>query len=345
MLTINRHNLKQSHQTLWFTIDLIMLVLLFINLGLIIFDSIYSFEGVQNALAAQAPAFQSAYHPVHQNFIVYDLMFVAVFLTEFAVRWIHAVHRKLYARWYFYPFIHWYDLIGCIPVGGLRFLRILRVVSIVYRLHRYGIIDFTQTRLFQFLAFYYEAFMEELSDRIVLKVLSGMQEEVRHGSPLIDRIQYDILQPRRDQLTDWISARVATAARDGYLPNRGAMRHYLESRVNQAIRQNPELSRLRFLPIFGSTVRGTLEESVSDIVANVIHQVMEDLSSSRNHEFIADLVDIVLPGRDRVPQTDLGDTSNQTVSARANDALIHMTLEVIDAIKDQVRHKRWREQL
>lgn len=345
MFTINRQNLKQSHQVLWFAIDLIMLALLFLNLALIIFDSIYSFEGVQNLLAEQAPGLQASYHPVHQNFIVYDLMFVAVFLTEFLVRWVHSVHRKLYARWYFYPFIHWYDLIGCIPVAGFRFLRVLRVISIVYRLHRYGIIDFTQTRLFRFLAFYYEAFMEELSDRIVLKVLTGMQEEVRHGSPLIERIQYDILQPRRELLTDWVSARVATAARDGYLPNRGAMRNYLESRVNQAIRQNPELSRLRFLPIFGSTVQGTLEESISDIVANVVHQVMEDLASSRNHEFIADLVDIVLPGGGRPAAGTPGDMTRKTTGQQDNEALINVTLEVIDAIKTQVRHKRWREQL
>lgn len=340
MFTINRENLRQSHQLIWLCIDIVMLILLFANLGLIIFDSIYSFEGVQNFLERQTPGFQSAYHPVHQNFIVYDLMFVAVFLTEFMARWAYALKARLYARWYFYPFIHWYDLVGCIPVGSLRFLRILRVISIVYRLHKYRIIDFTETRLFQFLSFYYEAFMEELSDRIVLKVLSGMQEEVRHGSPLFDRIQYDILHPRRDALTDWISGRIAVAASESYVPNRGALRNYLESRVNEAIRQNPELSKLRFLPVFGSSVRGTLEEAIGDIVASVIHQVMDDLSSTRNHAFVADLVDVFLPPRPA------GEHPSEDLQKRRDDeVLINLTTEVIDAIKEQVRHKRWREQL
>lgn len=340
MFKINRENLRESHQLVWLTIDMIMLALLFVNLGLIIFDSIYSFQGVQDFIEQQAPGVHGAYHPVHLNFIFYDLMFVAVFLTEFAVRWAYALKARVYARWYFYPFIHWYDLVGCIPVGSFRFLRILRVISIIYRLHKYRIIDFTETRLFQFLSFYYEAFMEELSDRIVLKVLSGMQEEVRRGSPLFDQIQFDILHPRRDVLTEWISGRIALAASEGYVPHRGALRNYLESRVNQAIRQNPELSKLRFLPVFGSSVRGTLEEAVGDIVASVIHQVMDDLSSTRNHEFVSDLVDVFLPAR---PESE--HPSEDLQKRRDDEVLITLTTEIIDAIKEQVRHKRWREQL
>ncbi len=221
MLHVNRENLKSSHQLIWFLIDFLMLGLLIINLSFIIWDSIYNFVAVQNLLKDYAPALQSAYHPpIHERFIFYDLIFVAIFLSEFVLRWGgYSIRAKVYDRWYFYPFIHWYDLVGCIPVGSLRFLRILRVISIIYRLHQYKIIDFTNTRLFRFVNFYYEAFMEELSDRIVLKVLSGVQEEVRRGgSPLFERIQQDILYPRRDMLSEWISERVAVAAKEGYVP-------------------------------------------------------------------------------------------------------------------------------
>ncbi|WP_372971763.1 hypothetical protein, partial [Marinobacter sp.] len=244
MLKINKENLKSSHQLIWFVIDFLMLGLLIINLAFIIFDSTYNFVAIQNLLEENAPAIKDLYHPIHENFIFYDLIFVSIFLTEFVVRWGYSIKAKVYDRWYFYPFIHWYDIIGCIPVGTFRFLRILRVISIVYRLHQYKVIDFTQTRVFQFFNFYYEAFMEELSDRIVVKVLSGAQDEIRRGSPLFDRIQNDILYPRRDMLSDWISQRVAEAAQEGYVPNRGALRSYLETRVDNALKQNLELSRL-----------------------------------------------------------------------------------------------------
>lgn len=334
MLKINRENLKSSHQLIWFIIDFLMLGLLILNLAFIIWDSIYNFVAIQNLLKEYAPTIQSIYHPIHERFIFYDLVFVSIFLTEFFVRWGYAIKARVYDRWYFYPFIHWYDLVGCIPVGSLRFLRVLRVISIIYRLHQYNIIDVTSTRIYQFLNFYYEAFMEELSDRIVLKVLSGVQEEVKRGSRLFENIQQDILYPRRDMLSDWISARVAEAAREGYVPNRGALRSYLESRVDNALKQNLELSRLKYLPMVGPTIQETLEEAVGDIVANVIHQILDDLASASNHAFIEDIVNVFLP----TPE------EGQPDEAR-NEALITLIIEIIDAVKGQVKVKHWRSEL
>lgn len=342
MFTINRENLKSSHQQFWLVVDFVMLGLLIFNLALIIFDSIYSFEGIQDFAQQSVPAFYNVYHPVHRNFIFYDLIFVSIFLAEFFLRWAYAVRTRIYARWYFYPFIHWYDLLGCIPTSGMRFLRALRIITIVYRLHRYGIIDFSQTRLYRFLAFYYEAFLEELSDRIVLKVLSGIQVEVRRGSPLFHEIQYRIIHPRRDLLTGWLSDRVAEFAGQSYGPHRGAARDYIERRINEAIRQNPEISRLKLLPIFGNQVRGILEEAIGDISANIVNEIMNDLASSRNHAFIADLVEVMLPDPEHRTETGKAEGGPHR---QDNEVMIFLTLEVIDAIKEQVRHKRWREEL
>ncbi len=333
MLHINTENLKKSHQLIWFVIDFAMLGLLILNLAFIIFDSIYGFEVVQDGLASLSPAITEAYQPIHRNFIVYDLIFVAIFLSEFVLRWGYAIKAKVYDRWYFYPFIHWYDIIGCIPVGSFRFLRVLRVISIIYRLHQYKIIDVTQTKTFKFFHFYYEAFLEELSDRIVIKVITGAQDEIRKGSPLFERIQNDILYPRRAMLSDWISQRVAEAAQQGYVPNRGALRTYLEDRVDSALKQNLELSRLKYLPVVGPTIQETLEECVGDIVANVIHQILEDLASSSNHAFIEDIVNVFLP------------SPTPGVEEVHNEALINLLVEILDAIKTQVGVKHWREDL
>ncbi|SFR50388.1 hypothetical protein SAMN05216203_0963 [Marinobacter daqiaonensis] len=354
MFTINRENLKRSHQLTWFVIDFVMLGLLIINLVLIIFDSIYSFAGIQDYFQRSMPGFYEVYQPVHRNFILYDLVFVSIFLTEFMVRWAYAVKAGVYARWYFYPFIHWYDLLGCIPTSGMRFLRVLRVISIIYRLHRYGIIDITQTRLFQFVAFYYDAFMEELTDQIVLKVLNGLQYEIKRGSPVVHQVQHGIIYPRRDLLTGWLSDRVADLASEGYVPNRDALRDYLENRINEAIRQNPEISRLKLLPIFGNQVRGTLEEAVGDITSNVIDQVMNDLASSRNHDFIADVVEVLMPAPQAAAAGSPGVTGRPGVESTGpaqvphrqdNEILLKLMLEIIDVVKEQVRHKRWRERL
>jgi hypothetical protein len=333
MFTIKPENLRKNHQLIWFVVDFAMLGLLLINLGLIIFDMIYSFSAVQELLATHAGWLRDLYHPVHENFLFYDLIFVSIFLTEFFVRWGYAIKARIYTRWYFYPFIHWYDLVGCIPVGSLRFLRILRIISIIYRLQKYNVIDVTTTRAFQFLAFYYEAFLEELSDRVVIKVLSGVQSEVVRGSPLFERIQHDILYPRRTMIADWISARVAEATLETYVPRRGALRSYLEDQVDVALKQNVELSRLRFLPVVGPTIQETLEEAVGDIVASVIHQLLDDLGSSRNHGFIEDIVNAFLPERE---------ADEEYVH---NAALINLINEILEVVKGQVHVKRWRTEL
>ena len=165
-------------------------------------------------------------------------------------------------------------------------------------------------------------------------MLSGVQQEVKLGSPLFDKIQKDILYPRRDMLSDWISKRVAEAAQEGYVPNRGALRSYLEDRVDNALKQNLELSRLKYLPVVGPTIQETLEEAVGDIVAHVIHQILEDLASASNHAFIEDIVNVFLPTPGEVKADDA-----------QNEALINLIIEIIDAVKDQVNVKHWRSEL
>lgn len=312
-----------------------MLGLLFFNLGLLIFDSTYSFVAVQKLMARHVPVLNDLYRPVHEHFLFVDGVFVAIFLGEFFARWGYSVKARVYDRWYFYPFIHWYDLVGCVPIGSLRFLRVLRVISIIHRLHKHRVVELGQWRVYQLLSFYLEAFVEELSDLVVTKAISGVQEEVKRGSPLFDRIQHDILRPRRMMISDWLSGRVALASQQSYVPNQDALRRYLETRVSNALEQNHELARLRDLPVVGPVLHKTLESSVGDIVASVIDQILIDLSSASNHAFIEDIVDAFLSAR----------SDSGTDAVRRNDALIQLIVEILEAVKGQVGIKRWRENL
>ena len=332
MLAINFRNLRTSHQALWFVLDAVMLGLLIVNLIWLLFDSLYALDVIRDYLTQEVPAFAALYNPIHRHFLFYDLMFIGVFLSEFMLRWVHAVYSREYQRWYFYPFVHWYDLLGCIPASGARALRFLRVFSIVYRLQKYGVIDITNTRLFSFLSFYYDAFMEELSDRVVIKVLSGTQQEVQRGSPLIHRIQQEVLLPRRDLLVDFLSSRIARYAQEGYLPKQHELRAYLNARVISAMNRNSDLGRIRELPVFGSWASGTLDRAVGDITAEVIEQILEDLASPSNHDFVEDLVDVFL-------------TRHERESSQANESVIQGVIETLELVKDQVAIKRWQENL
>lgn len=333
MIRINRKNLYASHELIWFVIDFIMLGLLFINLLWIIFDWLFAADFIQQGLRNHFNWFYQSYLPIHKNFVLYDLVFVGIFLSEFVLRWSWAVYQKTYGRWYFYPFIHWYDLIGCIPVAGARALRFLRVFSILYRLHKYQIIDLTQNRVFKFAQFYYDVFLEELSDRIVVKVLSGTQEELKHGSPLMHKIQHEILLPRHELVVAWLSERLATASRNGYLPNKQALRNYLEVIVDEAMTKNAELRRVRKVPMVGDMVSEALESAVGDIVAEVIHQILSDLASSENHAFIEDITQVLL--------SENGDGAPSALQGQVQDVAI----EILELMKAQVTMKRWQDKL
>jgi hypothetical protein len=86
--------------------------------------------------------------------------------------------------------------------------------------------------------------------------------------------------------------------------------------------------------VVGGTIARTLEDSVGDIVANIVHQILEDLASSSNHAFIDDLVAAVLP-----------DVESGRKGHQSNQALIEMIQEILEAVKTQVKVKRWRENL
>ena len=50
MLRINRENLRNSHETPWLILDLVMLGILFVNLTWLIFDALYATDFVYGLL-------------------------------------------------------------------------------------------------------------------------------------------------------------------------------------------------------------------------------------------------------------------------------------------------------
>src|SRR5690606_19121017 len=206
---LNLKRLRLDLDSLGSLVDLALIGLILLNLGLVLFDWLFRIPAVQDLLHMLSPAFFSFYRDtVHATFLEIDLWFVAVFLTEFVIRWGFAIGRRTYHRWFFYPFAHWYDLLGCIPVGSFRWLRILRVVSLTYRLQRAGLIDLSNTVAWQFAEKYYNVVVEEISDRVVINVLNDVQQQIKQGNPAANRIQSEVLKPRARQLVDYIAARV-----------------------------------------------------------------------------------------------------------------------------------------
>lgn len=324
--------LKPNLDGLGFLIDVGMILLVIANLSLILFDWIYRVDAVQGFLQQQTPGFFAFYQQtIHANFFEIDLAFVSVYLTEFTIRWIAAIARHTYHRWFFYPFIHIYDLLGCIPVGSFRWLRILRVVSLMYRLQKMGVVDFRDTAIGATILKYYHVLMEELTDRVVINVLDGVQREVRSGGPMMQRIEEDVLTPRRQQLVGYVAGRVADATQRSHDQYRDRLSEYLVHLTDEAVQRTPAGRRLAAIPVAGPRAVALLGDTVRDGGTALVAQLVEDVSDPAYRQRLNRLIDNLL-----VASSGDGEQLNEMVK--------QTLLEVLEQVKEQVAVQRWKEE-
>ena len=327
MLNFSYTKLKASHEGPWIMVDLLMLALLIINLIWLLFDGLFATQAFKSILGSMSADIVSGYAPIHENFVLYDLAFVVVFLTEFCVRWVAAVIRKTYVRWYFFPFIHWYDLIGCIPLGGVRIFRFLRIFSIFYRLQKYAIIDLRNTAVYRFIMFYYDVFVEELSDRIVVKVLSDAQKDIAAGSPLIEDISQQVIATRLPILTQWLSSVMVHIGESIEHNDHGeSVRNHVQKSVGKAVRDNSQVSILKLVPMLGSTIEKTLEQSVTDIVTQSIINLLKDVTPEKIDDFV---------------EHGIGRFSSE--DHMLDQEVLLIVNECLELVKQHVSQQRWKD--
>ena len=329
-MKFSKDNLRDSRQTPFLVIDLMMLGLVFINLAWLLFDTLFTSAIVRSSLEWLSPEFTTFYATqIHVNFVVYDLVFVAIFLTEFVIRWGFAIRDNTYHRWFFYPFVHWYDLLGCIPVGSFRWLRLLRIVSILYRLQKYQIIDLSNLYVVQFVTKYLNVLVEELSDRVVLHVLDGVQDEIAIGTPVMEKIAQQVLLPNKHLLIEWISTRINDLSDNIYRPRRDELREYLEDVIASSLAHDQKVAALERLPVIGQAVTEIIRQTVSDVVFHVMDRLATDLGREDTDMWVQEMTDTVLA---RLLQP----------SDQLNTATKNILINVLEVVKDEVRIQRWK---
>jgi len=313
-------------------IDIIMMILLIVNLSLIIFDGIFTIGIINDFLQKHTLTFYNYYyHHIHLNFNTIDLFFVIAFLSEFLLSWILAVVQKVYYKWFFYPFLHWYDLIGCIPVGSLRFLRILRVFSILIRLQNLKIVDLSKTYLFTKLKKYYSIVVEEVSDRVVVNILEGVQEEIEEGGPVVDIIINKVIRPKQDILVEWISRRLEYALERDVIIKKQELDEYIKELISESLAKNEELKTIGQLPLMGKMITDSIENAISNIINDILDKAISDLASYKNRELIRDTTDVIL-----------NSIEFKDEDSKLNEVFKDISIDALEVIKKQVEIQKWK---
>ena len=323
---------RRSTQDFVFLIwDVGVVVLVSLNLGLILFDSLFAIKPLAGLLASILPAFHSFYaDQVHEHFAEIDLVFVAIFTLDVLAGWTIAAIQKRYDRWWIYPFAHWYDVLGCIPLAGFRVLRVLRLITIGFRLQKLGVIDVRNWTLFQILAKWYGVLVEEISDRVVVNVLSGVQDEIRDGGGDLPRqVIREVIAPRKEKLIEAISGRLESTVGAAYGDNRAEIRAYVASMVERAVLDNALAKNVERVPMLGSYLTDAIDNTITDAVCNVLEEAVNGFGSDEYAHMVQRITDSVF-------EQLLDEQKEQ--SAELTSALI----ETIDLVKSQVAVKRWK---
>ncbi|HAV16111.1 MAG TPA: preprotein translocase subunit SecA, partial [Acinetobacter nosocomialis] len=151
---------------------------------------------------------------LHPWVITTEAWFIGFLITEFFVRWGISIVYKHHKRWFFFPFIHWYEILAIIP--QLRFLRLFRAGIIAYRLYELGYPVIPESWRKNGL-FYYRVVMEELSDRVVITVIDGIRNELQTSSTH-KQIIHELVNHHREQftvtLTSILQESLATALKE-----------------------------------------------------------------------------------------------------------------------------------
>jgi len=309
-------------------------ILVIINLNLIFFDWSYSFASFRAVIEFISPTFNHFYGlKIHPNASFLDLIFVSIFITELLIRWSLAIYRKRYDKWFFYPFLHWYDVLGCIPMNGtFKLFRLFRIVGMTIRLNNLGIIDLKSTFFYKKGSKYIEIVAEEITDKVVSNVIKGVQVEVQKDNPLIQKIALRVFEPKKEQINEWLNKSISEMLTVVYFKHRNDLNQYLKSTVNKSLQENLEIQRISLIPVIGKQIKDALDSSISNITFNVIDNSIEDIAKTKNIPAINDITNYI------IQQLEIDQSGNQELSALMKGIIV----ETLEMVKKQVEIKLWK---
>ncbi len=324
-----------SHRMLLF-VDVLMISLVIIDLVLIAFDSLFAVKIIKEQFFTKlAPDFTYWYgNVIHQNFLLYvSSVFITIFIVELSIRWILAIFHRTYDKWFFYPIYHWYDVLGCIPTSSFRILRFIRIFVLLYRLHRWKVINLNDYVLYRQMIHYYNIVVEEVSDRVAVNLLEEVKSEIKRGEPIGSAIITDVIKPYQTKIVEWTSIHVQSGLRRHYSEHREGIQRYLKQIIKETVETNKEMSGLERIPLLGNVITDSINKAVCDITFGVIDRISSELASADRAIVIETIVKAI---------TDIIFSANQMTSKEHQQLFNGLISDSVDLIIERVKEKKWK---
>ncbi|WP_033855936.1 hypothetical protein [Acinetobacter sp. 25977_6] len=268
---------------------------------------------------------------LHPWVIMTEAWFIGFLITEFFVRWGISIVYKHHKRWFFFPFIHWYEILAIIP--QLRFLRLFRAGIIAYRLYELGYPVIPESWRKNGL-FYYRVVMEELSDRVVITVIDGIRNELQTSSTH-KQIIHELVNHHREQFTVTLTSILQESLATALKEQKPAITKGVGQIVDKAIEDTPELTQLlRLIPLVGGRIEQQIQSIGQRLGGNISAGLIEPLiegskeQPNATYQLISEKI------------------SNVNINNRELEQLVEsVVFESLEAIRKQVKVKQWQQTL
>ena len=327
----------QRHDTLFWKMfliyDIFMMLIILVNLFCLCANAfLMSNFGSWVFDTVQLPQILEFYKSeLHPWVIITESWFITFLIVELAVRWLIAIVNKHHQRWFFFPFIHWYEILAIIPY--LRFLRLIRVGVIAYRLHELGY-KVIPNKWFRRLNFYYNVIMEELSDRVVITVIDSVKKELDTSSTH-KKIIHDLVNHHRDMFATTLAQVLQESLATELKLQKDNISQGVGHIVIKAIEDTPELTQLlKLIPLVG----GRIEQQIH----NIGQRLGENITDGLVEPFISGTLDKPNAHYQLIAEK----ISQLNIDNHALEQLVESVVyESLESLRKQVAVKQWQIEL
>lgn len=312
--------------------DIIMMVFIVLNLIVLATDTILMSEyAIWFFNFIQLPEFIPNYKDhVHPWVMASEAWFTLFLIIELLIRWWIAIIYKHHQRWFFFPFVHWYEILAILP--QFRFLRLFRAVAIAYNLHRHGYTIIPETWYARG-NFYYHLIMEELTSRIVLTVLNGIRHELKTSTTHKKLIE-ELVNHHREMLALTLTDILQENLGKELQQQRHLIAKNVGQVVNKAIEDTPELSQmLRLIPLVGGRIEQQIQSIGQRLGENIAQGLIEPFSQ-QTHDPDNELYALISK-----KISEIAIEQNPYIDKLVESAVF----ESLEAIRQQVKVKQWQD--
>ena len=277
------------------SVDIMMIIIVIVNLIFLVFDWGFDFVLIQDFIKGISNDFFIYYRDeIHPHFLYYESFFVLIFITELLLQWFISILYREYKKWWFYPLINWYDVLGCIPSGPFASLRLFRIVAMTFRLHKRGVVNLKKTEIYKQAHSTYEIFVHDAADRALVELIESAQRGVKNEDHENESALTYAVKPDQHELAKALSTRIHDIIKSNYELHGAATKKQIEQAIKDGFDHSKELDKLEHLPLVGSRITDRLEKLVSDLSVQLADSLSSRLASDEITRMVEDVINTSL---------------------------------------------------